>query len=153
MIEDQPAPEGPDDSLPRRGGTQVVGNVGMYFAAYRLSKMGWNVMPTARNARGVDLLIYDSSAHHCHGIQVKAVSRVLPPIPLGKSVDALMGDWWIIVTNAAADRPECFIMKPDEVMRLAHRGEKDGRISFWLRSKQYNVDEYREAWGRIGRGD
>src|SRR5580692_13153499 len=25
--------------------SQVVGNVGMYFAAYRLSQMGWNVMP------------------------------------------------------------------------------------------------------------
>jgi hypothetical protein len=33
---------------------QVTGNVGMYFAAYRLSQMGWNVMPTARNARGID---------------------------------------------------------------------------------------------------
>jgi hypothetical protein len=41
--------------------SQVVGNVGMYFAAYRLSQMGWNVMPTARNARGIDLLAYDTS--------------------------------------------------------------------------------------------
>ena len=38
---------------------QVVGNGGLYFAAYRLSKMGWNVMPTSRNARGVDILAYD----------------------------------------------------------------------------------------------
>jgi len=35
---------------------QVVGNAGMYFAAYRLSQMGWNVMPTSRNARGIDFL-------------------------------------------------------------------------------------------------
>jgi hypothetical protein len=48
--------------MARPGGTQVVGNVGMYFAAYRLSQMGWNVMPTARNARSVDLLAYDVSA-------------------------------------------------------------------------------------------
>ena len=26
-------------------GPLVTGNVGMYFAAYRLSQMGWNVMP------------------------------------------------------------------------------------------------------------
>ena len=25
---------------------QVVGNIGMYFAAYQLSLRGWNVMPT-----------------------------------------------------------------------------------------------------------
>lgn len=52
----------------RQGGTQVVGNIGMYFAAYRLSLMGWNVMPTSRNARGVDLLAYDMSAHRYLGI-------------------------------------------------------------------------------------
>ena len=35
----------------------------MYYAAYRRSQQGWNVMPTARNARGVDLLAYDVGAH------------------------------------------------------------------------------------------
>jgi hypothetical protein len=39
--------------MARQGGAQVVGNIGMYYAAYRLSQQGWNVMPTARNARGV----------------------------------------------------------------------------------------------------
>ncbi len=28
--------------MARHGWTQVVGNVGLYFAAYRLSQMGWN---------------------------------------------------------------------------------------------------------------
>ena len=43
---------------------QVVGNIGMYYAAYRLSLMGWNVMPTSRNAKGIDLLAYDATASH-----------------------------------------------------------------------------------------
>jgi hypothetical protein len=132
---------------------QVVGNVGLYFAAYRLSQMGWNVMPTARNARGIDLLAYDAAAGRYLGIQVKALSRPKPPVPLGTSIDNFMGDWWIIVTNAAASNPECFIMKPDEVRRFAHRGEKDGRISYWLQPSKYHTDEFREAWDRIGRGD
>jgi hypothetical protein len=42
--------------------SQVVGNVGMYFAAYRLSQMGWNVMPTSMNVRGIHLLAYDVAA-------------------------------------------------------------------------------------------
>jgi hypothetical protein len=79
---------------------QVIGNIGMYYAAYRLSRMGWNVMPTSRNARGIDLLIYDASARHYKGIQVKALSKLKPPVPLGLSTDNLMGDWWIIVTKA-----------------------------------------------------
>jgi hypothetical protein len=132
---------------------QVVGNVGMYFAAYRLSQLGWNVMPTSRNARGIDLLAYDSTVSRHLGIQVKALSKQKPPVPLGKSIDNLIGDWWIIVTNAASVHPECFIMKPEEVMSRAHRGEKDSRISYWLQANKYCTDEYREAWYRIGRGD
>ena len=37
---------------------QIVGNIGMFYACYRLSRLGWNVMPTARNARGVDIIAY-----------------------------------------------------------------------------------------------
>ena len=29
---------------------QLTGNVGLYYCCYRLSLLGWNVMPTARNA-------------------------------------------------------------------------------------------------------
>ena len=111
----------------------VVGNVGLYFAAYRLSQMGWNVMPTSRNARGIDLLAYDAPAGRYLGIQVKALAKK-PPVPLGTSIDNLMGDWWIIVTNAAASNPEYFIMKPDEVRSLAFRGEK--KVEFHIGSSQ-----------------
>ena len=63
-----------------------------------------------------------------------------------------MGEWWIIVTKVLTV-PQCFIMKPEEVRRLAHHGEIDGRVSYWLQPKQYDADEFREAWDRIGRGD
>jgi hypothetical protein len=131
---------------------QVVGNIGMYYAAYRLSQQGWNVMPTARNARGVDLLAYDVNAHIYKGIQVKALST-RDNVRLGNTLDKFMGDWWIIVTNARTTNPVCFIMKPKEVKQLAHRGEKEGRVSYWLQPNQYDTDQFREAWDRIGRGD
>ena len=41
--------------------TQVTGNIGLYYACYKLSCMGWNVMPTARNARGIDIIAYNRS--------------------------------------------------------------------------------------------
>ena len=85
--------------MAQQGGAQVVGNIGMYYAAYRLSQQGWNVMPTARNARGVDLLAYDVSAHIYKGIQVKALSK-RDNVRLGNTLDKFLGDWWIIVTNA-----------------------------------------------------
>jgi hypothetical protein len=92
------------------------------------------------------------SAHTYKGIQVKALSKP-NPVPLGKTLDRFIGDWWIIVTNAGTPNPVCFIMKPIEVTQLAHRGEKEGRISYWLQPKHYDTDQFREAWDRIGRGD
>jgi hypothetical protein len=80
--------------MAQQGGSQVVGNIGMYYAAYRLSQQGWNIMPTARNARGVDLLIYGVNAHIYKGIQVKALSK-RSPVPLGNTLDGFIGDWWI----------------------------------------------------------
>jgi hypothetical protein len=41
---------------------QTVGNIGLFYVCYRLSRMGWNVMPTARNAKGIDILVYSQDA-------------------------------------------------------------------------------------------
>ncbi len=131
--------------------SQVVGNVGLYFACYRLSLLGWNVMPTARNARGIDIVIYSRDGKRFLGVQVKSLSK-RPPVPLGTSVENLLGDFWVIVADVVSN-PVAFILTPDEVKELAHRGERNGRVSFWLQPKSYDRDEFREAWHRIGRGD
>jgi len=131
--------------------SQVVGNVGLYFACYRLSLLGWNVMPTARNARGIDIVIYSRDGKRFLGVQVKSLSK-RPPVPLGTSVENLLGDFWVIVADVVSN-PVAFILTPDEVRELAHRGERNGRVSFWLQPKSYDRDEFREAWHRIGRGD
>ena len=130
---------------------QIVGNVGLYFTCYHLSLLGWNAMPTARNARGIDVVAYESKGKHFLGIQVKALSK-RSPVPLGTSLDGLMGDFWVIVNRVLSD-PHSYILTPDEVKRFAHRGEKDGRVSYWLQPREYEVAEFREAWQRIGRGD
>jgi hypothetical protein len=48
--------------MANRGNNQVVGNIGLHYVCFRLAKVGWNVMPTARNARGIDILIYSQDA-------------------------------------------------------------------------------------------
>jgi len=131
--------------------SQIVGNVGLYFTCYRLSMLGWNAMPTTRNARGIDVVAYSRDGKRYVGIQVKSLSK-RAPVPLGTSLDRLMGDFWVIVSNVVSE-PMVFVLTPDEVKRLAHRGEKDGRVSYWLQPKTYDIDEFREAWDRIGRGD
>ena len=75
-----------------------------------------------------------------------------PPVPLGKSLERIMGDFWIIV-NDVINEPQSYIMLPDEVKALAHRGEKDGKISYWLQPSAYCTSEFHEAWHRIGEPD
>jgi hypothetical protein len=112
---------------------QVTGNVGLYWVCYHLSRLGWNAMPTSRNARGVDIIAYDRNCSHTVSIQVKTLSRK-NPVPLGTSLDRVMGDFWVIVNNVATS-PVTYVLIPSGVKRLAHRGEKDGRISYWLQPR------------------
>ena len=129
---------------------QVTGNIGLYYACYRLSRMGWNVMPTARNARGIDIIAYNRKGTEFIGIQVKTLSK-RNPVPLGSTLEKIMGDYWIIVNNVSKE-PNAFILLPDEVKSLAHRGEKEGRVSYWLQPASYDNEQFKEAWHRIGYG-
>jgi hypothetical protein len=81
---------------------------------------------------------------------VKALSK-RNPVPLGTSLDKIMGDFWVIV-NKVATSPSAFILLPSEVRASAHRGEKEGRVSFWLQPTDYDQEQFREAWERIGHG-
>jgi hypothetical protein len=129
---------------------RITGNLGLYYCCYRLSLLGWNVMPTARNARGVDIIAYSRDTTRFIGVQVKALSE-RTPVPLGTTLEKVLGDFWVII-NKVASSPSAFILLPSEVKKRAHRGEKDGRISFWLQPVAYDQDRFRDAWERIGYG-
>ncbi len=133
--------------------SQITGNSGLYYVCYKLSCMGWNVMPTARNARGIDIIAYNSDGSKFIGVQVKSLSKK-NPVPLGKSIenDKIMGDFWIIVTDVTSEQPKAFILKPDEVKKGALRGGKEGRFSYWLRPTVYENPLFKGKWKRIGNG-
>jgi hypothetical protein len=63
-----------------------------------------------------------------------------------------MGDIWVIVNKVASSSPSAFILLPSEVKELAHRGEKEGRISFWLQPTSYAQPQFHEQWEHIGLG-
>jgi hypothetical protein len=129
----------------------VIGNVGLYYVCYRLSCQGWNVMPTARNAKGVDVLIYNHDASRKLSIQVKALSK-RNAVPLGTKLEHFFADFIVVCRYVLKEKPECFILTPAEVRALAVRQEKDGRVSLWLAPRAYEAEDYREAWERIGLG-
>ncbi len=130
---------------------QIVGNVGLFYACYHLSLRGWNAMPTSRNARGIDIICFSMDGKRQLSIQVKSLSK-RNAVPLGNDLNKVMGNFWIIVNDAVSEKPNAFILLPHEVTALAHRREKDGRVSYWLQPKKYAVEAFFEKWERIGSG-
>ena len=126
---------------------QLVGNVGLYYTCWNLSLRGWNVMPTARNARGIDVVAYDTDATRYVGIQVKSLSK-RSAVPVGTSMNKIMGDYWIIVTRIASE-PVAYVLNKSEVEKLTHRAEKDGKESYWMEPSKYEVEAYRNAWSKV----
>ena len=122
----------------------------MYHVARELSRRGWHVMPTVRNARGADLYAASGDETRVLPIQSKALSK-RAPVPLGGSLENLCSQWWIITINCNSDLPTCFVLTLEEVKAAAHRGVNErGKVSFWLQPKAYALPEYQEAWYRLG---
>ena len=146
---------------PHKLSSQIVGNVGLYYACYKLSLLGWNVMPTARNAKGIDIVAYNQTGKRMLGIQVKTLSGK-NAVSIGTSLEKVMGDFWVVLTNAVAeDEPSAFVMTAKEVEDNAVR-DKGGQRAYWLEAQRrrnpkrpdtYEKDEFKEAWNKIGRGD
>lgn len=130
--------------------TQIVGNIGLFYTSYELSLMGWNVIPTSRNARGIDIIAYDSEAINYIGVQVKTLSK-RNAVPLGNSLDKIMSDYWVIVDKVATE-PRAFILLPNEVKQLAKYNEKNGKRTYWLNPTEYDQENFRGSWSRIGLG-
>jgi hypothetical protein len=128
--------------------SQTVGNVGLFYTCYRLSRLDWNVMPASRNARGIDILAYSQDAIRRPTIQVKSLSK-RSPVPLGTKLEHFFADFVVVCRYVDRDQPECFVLTSAEVQKLAHCGVKDGKESYWLQPKQYESDLFRDRWERI----
>ena len=45
--------------------------------------------------------------------------------------------------------PEAFLLTPDEVRARTHRGEANGKVSYWLQPQAYEVATFKERWERL----
>jgi hypothetical protein len=128
---------------------QVVGNMGLHYACYELSKRGWNVLSTARNARGVDVVVYSEDAKRKHTIQVKALSRPAN-VNLGPD-ESLLADYLVVVLFERDNAPKVFIAKATELRGLCEKGLlRFYGDKFWLQRKGY--EEFENKWGDLGNG-
>ena len=143
----------PKSKLPN----QVIGNIGLYYICYELSKRGWNVLPTSRNTRGVDLIIYNQNANIMHTAQIKTLSKKTP-IPLGKNLDNLIAEF-IMVCVLEAEKPQVFVFTTEE---MKQREDIQGKIDkgkgkgFWAVNNNRAWDELLQSklnnWELIGDG-
>ncbi|QRF75904.1 hypothetical protein Thermo_01413 [Thermoplasmatales archaeon] len=130
------------------GRNQLVGNIGLYYVCYELSKRGWNAMPTARNARGVDIVIYNQKGTVSHTLQVKSLTK-RNPAPFGSNLGSLIAEYIFIVNNVY-EMPNLYIVDTSTAKPRIHEGIKNGRKSYWFQPRDY--DEFKDNWDIIGQG-
>ena len=128
------------------GRNQLVGNAGLYYVCYELSKRGWNAMSTSRNARGVDVVIYDQKGSNSHTIQVKTLSK-RSPAHFGSNLNSLIAEHVFIVNNVFSE-PNLYIVDTPTAKSLIHEGLKDGRKSYWFQPNDY--EQFKDNWAIIG---
>jgi hypothetical protein len=103
----------------------------------------------AENTKGVDFLIYGQDASWKVAIKVRAFSR-RNAVSLGATPDNFLADYLVVCSKVIEDNPECFILTQEEVRELANRNEKGGKVSYWLELRDYDAEQFREKWDRIG---
>lgn len=103
-------------------------------------------MPTIRNARGSDLIVTDADETVFFGVQSKALGK-RSAVPLGRDIDSLRSDWWVITVHANTDSPVCYVLRLEEVRSLAVQDKNGG--AWWLEPSAYERSEFRDAWDRL----
>lgn len=134
---------------------QQTGQSGMFAVCYELSRRGWNVMPTTRNAAGIDIVIYSEDGGRKLGIQVKSLRDRKTPVPLGSNRKRI-GDFWIIACGLGTGELDFYVMTPEEAGSRAFQ-DRNGKM--WLNAKPSNPEQgyqrpqFLNAWDRIGYGN
>lgn len=144
---------------------QLTGNIGLFYACYRLSLLGWNAMPTVRNAQGADIILVKGGKKL--GIQVKALLDENDVI-MGKNYADPSVDYWIVLTNMRhTDKQHVYIIPQkdiDEGVKVCERGinlsenivshdtvKADGKISYYITRKFLKKTNhgYEDAWDSL----
>lgn len=93
---------------------QQTGNAGLYYVSYLLAKRGWNVMPTSRNSKGPDLIIYSQDGSIIHKVQVKSLSKQ-DNVNVANKENFRMSDIVIICTHVYDESPQIYIARTKDV--------------------------------------
>ena len=130
---------------------QRTGNVGLFYIGYKLSRLGWNVLPTIKNAKAIDMMAYNENGEKI-SIQCKGFTNT-ESVGRFKEKDEIIADYFIISTDVYR-KPVTYILTKDDVLRNLTKN-KNG---YWLEKSRkkddnfYMKDEFCERWDKIGYG-
>lgn len=129
---------------------ELTANAGLSYVAWQLSRRGWRVSPTIRDARGTDMLVTSLKKDKIFSVQSKALSK-RHAVSLGLDLTILRSEWWVVTVHANTDNPICYILTLDEVRSLASQ-DKGGAQAYWLEARDYDCEMFKNAWDLIGLG-
>lgn len=122
---------------------KAVEKAGVYYVCYKLSKLGWNVVPTCYNEKGVDILIWDQSSEQkrMHTIEVKSAYLYRRPVDLNN----FTADYLVICTNIRLQKKPLttYICSREQIREDGH-GNDIINISYYRK--------FENNWKLIGKG-
>lgn len=129
---------------------QMTGMRGVYLVAAELSRRGFVVSPTSRNAAGADLLVTDQRCRRAFSVQVKTNARTFNFWLIGKPArDAVSRSHVYVLVNIKDSRTkghqvEYFVVPSARLASLA------SFKSDWPHVRRDKVESFKDAWSVFG---
>ncbi|MFN7988690.1 MAG: hypothetical protein U0529_14545 [Thermoanaerobaculia bacterium] len=126
---------------------QNSGMQGVYLAAAALSRQGLIVSPTARNAKGADLLVTDDECLHAFSVQVKTNRSKSNFWLVGEHARRLKAESHIYVLVNLLDASgnfEAYVVPSVSLAPLVKKQE--ARASTWWYVEKSDLTAFKEAW-------
>ncbi len=139
---------------------QRTGNIGLYYAAYKLSWLNWNTLITHRNSKGADIIVYKDNSDNYKSVQVKTMTGK-HYVHVGKSATReleeqpiIISDVWIFIllsrkADITTEQPVCYVVSQKDVINYTEcdiNPGKDGKYSWWVNPKKFFDDIHKEKW-------
>lgn len=127
---------------------------GLCFVKSHLETQGWIVEEAQSKTSEYDFELQSYDGTKRIRVKIKTLQGN-DPVPFNDRLDKMKGDFWIVVNNLnnVEKEPSVYILSPEEVERLVHTSKstsEQDKKSCWLQHKDYDKDEFRDRWERLG---
>lgn len=133
------------------GINQQSGMQGVFLVAAELSKRNYIVSPTARNAKGADLLVTNQDCSKAWSIQVKTNTTVFSFFLLGKHDKHMHAkSHFYVFINIRKTATEYYIV-PGKIVskKMSADKAKTGNKDIWYSISCKNIMKYKDRWNII----